>query len=121
MKMNTLIPFFKDGQYVPRRTTDPIVVTANESQVFNNQIYSDLTIEVKGTAGTGFPVKLKGCIDTESAASWTEITGVNLHDMSMAAEITEPGLYSYSVSGVSHLKITCAAANDLTITGHFVE
>lgn len=121
MKANTLIPFFKDGQCITRKTSDPIVITANESQVFNNQIYSDLTIEVKGTAGVGFPVKLQGCIDTESAASWTDISGVSLNDLSVVAEIPAPGLYSYSVSGVSHLKISCAGSNDLTITGHFVE
>ena len=123
MKQFCITPFFKNGVHVIGQRTIKVVVPEDESQVFNNQTYSDLTIEVKGTAGSSaFPIKLMGSIDTESDPTYFEMAGINLSDFSKASSISEPGIYSYSVSGMAHLKVCVAAeGSDLTITGKFVE
>lgn len=123
MKQTNVTPFFKDGVHVVGQRTAVVTIPDNESQVFNNQIYSDLTLEVKGTdGGVAFPVKLMGCIDTESAPNYVPLAGMELSADSNVTQIEKSGLYRFSVVGISHVKIVLAASgSDLTITGKFVE
>ena len=123
MKQTNVTPFFKDGVHVIGQRTIPVVVPDTESQVFNNQIYSDLTLEVKGSSGSAaFPIKVLGCIDVESTPSYSEILGSNMKTADPVAQIEGTGLYKFSVVGVSHIKVVLAAVcDDITITGKFVE
>lgn len=119
MKATNIIPFFKNGQHIAKGS-EP----ATESQVFNNQIYSNLTLEVKGDdLASALPIMVSGCIDTEADASYVDIAGVNLSDSSPIEKIESAGLYSFKVTGISHIKITLTSAEgeDATITGCFSE
>lgn len=123
MKQTYIVPFFKDGAHMVDPRSATVTIPDTESKVFNNQIFSDLTIEVKGTAGSSaFPVKLSGCIDQEANQTFFDMAGINLTDFKPELTITAPGLYSFSVAGVSHLKVTLSATgSDLTVTGKFSE
>lgn len=123
MKQTYIVPFFKDGVHMVGNRSVAVTVPEKESQIFNNQIFSELTLEVKGTAGSSaFPVVLSGCIDNEANQTFFNIAGINLTDFKPELTITEPGLYSFSVSGISHLKVALnATGSDLTVTGKFSE
>lgn len=117
MKQTCVVPFFKSGAHVIEKQTTPVVIPDTESRVFNNQIYAGLTLEVKGSSGAEFPISLKGSIDFEGDVVWSKLAGVKLDDLSVVDEITEPGLYSFSIDGVRHLKTVVTASGTATITG----
>lgn len=123
MKQTYIVPFFKNGAHMIGNRTVATTIPEKESQIFNNQIFSELVLEVKGTANSSaFPVTLNGCIDQEANQTFFEIAGINLTDFKPVLTISGPGLYSFSVAGISHLKVTVnATGSDLTITGKFSE
>lgn len=123
MKQTCIVPFFKDGVHMIGIRSVPVPVPDKESQIFNNQIFSDLTLEVKGSANSSaFPVILSGCVDSEAGQTFFNLAGINLTDFKPVLVVDKPGLYSFSVSGVSHLKVTINALNsDLTVTGKLSE
>ena len=117
MKQTCVVPFFKAGAHVIEKQTVPTVVPANESRVFNNQIYSALTLEIKNSSGAEYPIALKGSIDYEEDPVWVKLAGVNLANMSVVSDITGPGLYSFSIDGIRHLKVETTAGGTATVTG----
>lgn len=121
MKQTCIVPFFKKGTHMIGSPS--VSVPEKESLVFNNQIFSDLTLEVKGTANSSaFPIVLSGCVDSEANQTFVNLAGINLTNFKPVLSIEEPGLYSFSVSGIAHLKVTLSATNsDLTVTGKLSE
>lgn len=93
---------------------------AGESEVFVSHIYTDATIEVKGTA-TSLSLEIQGCIDRESTKSWTTLCVVDESDLSSKSTITGSGLYSFSAMGKAiRVKINSISGGNVTVTGMFL-
>lgn len=114
----TIYPFFKEGKTGPKHGLPPQTSGLNESSVFNNQIYCDLTLEAKGDAAC-FPIKIMGCIDQEGEPAWTELAAINMTDFSVSNSIPKAGIYEISVNGIIGIKAVLAAPGDVTVTGKF--
>ena len=111
MSMFRPFVFFKDA------------VAAGESAVFNNAMWTDGSIEVKGDA-TSFSLEVQGAVDTEdpNAIEWTTMFAINETDLTTVSEIEEKGLYYINAIGKCvRVKINSISGGSLTIVGKFSE
>ena len=119
-KITYLFPFFKQG----KRTTSPTrgekaPIDPKQSQVFNNQAFEHLTLEIKDL-GSGTKVSVYGCVDYESEPRWIKLRGKDLSNGQDVAELAADGLYSFFVAGVPHIRVDLSTEGVLeTITGAF--
>jgi hypothetical protein len=114
----TIYPFFKEGKTGPKHGLPPQTSGLDESSVFNNQIYADLTLEAKGDAAC-FPLEVYGCVDQEGEKVWTKLAMISMTDFSVADNAPQEGIYAVGVGGVVGVKVKLAAAGNVTVTGKF--
>lgn len=96
------------------------VTDAGESDIFNNSRYSEGVLEVKGTA-TSFSVEIQACVDVNDP-EWTTLMSISESDFSTLSEISQKGLYAFSMAGKNRvkIKINSISGGNLTITGKFI-
>ena len=93
---------------------------AGESDVFMSHVYTDGTIEIKGSA-TSFEVEIQACIDRETEENWITLSVVDESDFSIKNTIEEAGLYSFNAMGKAiRVKINSISGGDLTAVGKFL-
>lgn len=114
----TIYPFFKNGKTGPTRGLPPQTSGLDESSVFNNQVYADLTVEAKGDASC-FPIEIHGCLDQEGEKEWTKLAIISMSDFKVTDSIPAAGIYAVGVEGVVGVKAKLAAPGDVTVTGKF--
>lgn len=114
----TIYPFFKEGKTGPKHGLPPQSPNMRESTVFNNQVYSDLTLEAKGDAAC-FPMEVLGCVDQEGEKVWTPLAVVDMSNYRIHANVQKEGIYAICVDGVVGVKVSLTAPGNVTVTGKF--
>lgn len=114
----TIYPFFKEGKTGPAHGLPPQTSGLDESTVFNNQVYADLTLEAKGDAAC-FPIQILGCVDQEGEKVWTKLAIINMTNFDVTDEVPAEGIYAVGVSGIIGVKAKLAAPGNVTVTGKF--
>lgn len=119
-KITYLFPFFKNGKHIISPTRpEKAPIGDRQSQVFNNQAFEYLTLEVK-ELNSGTKVSVYGCVDYESEPQWVKLVGKSLNDGQESSEIGSNGLYSFFIAGIPHIRVELSADGvNETITGAF--
>lgn len=89
---------------------DAITTSAESNSLLNLYDGSQLVIQVEGTA-TSFSIEVQGLVDGESNV-YRPLAIINNFDFSILQEITEKGIYSIGVDGITKIKL-----NLISITG----
>lgn len=92
--------------------------SGTDSPEFHNHNCTDLTLEVKGGAG-GFPFTVKGLVDLDGEARWSDLAIIDLKDFSVLDKIEKDGLYAIGVGGIQRIKVVAYAQSQATVTGKF--
>lgn len=86
---------------------------AQVSAVTKNMTGENLTVQVDGD-GSGFSLKLSGCSDMASE-SYYDLTGIS-NDLENVKTITENGIYSFNIDGISKIEANLSAINSGSVT-----
>ena len=99
------------------------VTSASQSSVFVNTSCDLCTVQVFGTA-TAMKVQVQGMTDIASE-TWEDLAVFNLSDLSLVEGddgITEAGIYSVMVEGVTQVRINVASVTgSLNVTAKFAD
>ena len=101
------------------------ITGAAESDVFNNNCYNILTLEVSGT--DGIALRVQGCVNIEdsrrnplsdSELTWFDLAVIDAGDFSVSKSITKNGIYSIGISGTTKIRVVAdSVSGSLTAIG----
>ena len=91
--------------------------SAVTSEDMFNQYADTFTIEVDGD-GTGFTLAVEGKF-TKDGTAYTQLSGVNLSDITIVDDISANGIYSFDISGIPtyRLNLKAIGGGKVTVNG----
>lgn len=106
-------PFFREAS------------SAGNSDIFGNNGYDSLTLEVSGA--TGVSLKVQGCINLEDAnknpipdanLQWSDLAVINMKNFNVGSSISENGIYAIGVNGLAKIRVVLeSVTGSVTVIG----